>query len=119
MTVQREKVGTITMTIVGRNGKKGGIGLKRDPIKSFKEKYTKRFQITDFFPLLFWTKCEKCGNEFRGEGMYEAIVWAFPFSKDIYKHGCKECFPTKEEFREFLVENGYVEKKYLLDYDRS
>lgn len=104
--------------------RKGESELKRDPIKKLKEKYTKRFQIIEFFPLLFWKKCEKCRNEFKREGMWQTIIWLDSFNRYMYRYrymygyGCKECFHTKEEFREFLIENGYVEKKYLLDYDR-
>ena len=53
--------------------------------------------------MVRWTKCERCGNEFRFERMYRFKTLSF-WKAYNYRYGCMKCFNDKEEFYDYMVE---------------
>lgn len=50
---------------------------------------------------IFWTKCEKCGNEFRFEKMYRHIDMRYVGGR--HKYGCMNCFEDRLDFWKFVT----------------
>ena len=66
----------------------------------------------------FWTKCCKCGNEFKRESMLYLNYPHYFGSKNIYDnslYGCQECFKDKNEFINYVSTNdsSSLKKEYL------
>lgn len=76
--------------------------MERNPKEHMKSMYYNGVAFRKIRPLFFWQNCDKCGNEFRRETMYElqepSIVG---FSWQYYKHGCQRCFPKMEDFKDW------------------
>lgn len=80
--------------------------MERNPKEHKRMQYYKNIQYRRIRPLFFWEKCDKCGNEFRRETMYELTepsVCGFTWS--YYKRGCRNCFATIEDFKKWCEEN--------------
>ncbi len=79
--------------------------MERNPKEYEKLQYYKNVRYRKIRPLFFWYKCDKCGNEFRRETMYELIEPSIiGVSWDYHKRGCQNCFPTKEHFKKWCEE---------------
>ncbi len=88
---------------------------RRNPVEVAKNKYFRNLKFRKIYPILFYYKCVKCGNEFCREPMYECQERDARFGWSQYYQGCTCCFNNKEGFRKcledkqlILTENGFV-----------
>ena len=79
--------------------------MKRNPCEVEKIKYYKNIHIKKCFPILY-TECCKCKMEYKFESMYECSYMSHIIDWIFYKHGCTECFSSKDEFRKYLENTG-------------
>lgn len=86
--------------------------MRRSPLEEQKKSYFKWLRIKKIKPLFFFYRCDKCGDEFRREIMFEceepSIVG---LSWNYYKRGCRHCFGNETEFRNWLEETGKILKE--------
>jgi len=83
--------------------------MKRNPRDLIKMSYFNNLKIRKFTPWLFYYKCDKCGNEYKRELMYQCsepsivgVTWNY------YTRGCSHCFANEFEFRKWLEETGKI-----------
>ncbi len=81
---------------------------ERNPLEVIKKRYFKHLIIKKIYPLLFYKKCIKCGNEFCRESMYKCKEPSIYFLWSKYFTGCTHCFKSKEELKKYLEENGRI-----------
>lgn len=82
--------------------------MKRDPKEVIKQKYFKNIRIKKFRPMFLWYSCECCGQQFRREPMFECSELSIAFTRSHHYRGCLNCFKNEEEFRQWLIDNGYL-----------
>ena len=80
--------------------------MERNPNAYKKRQYYTNIQYRKIRLLIFWEKCDRCGNEFRRETMYElSEPSVIGFSWDYHKRGCSHCFSSIEDFKKWCEEN--------------
>jgi hypothetical protein len=84
------------------------ISLERDPAKTTKNDYFRHLKIRKFKPKFTWYRCECCGQEYKGETMYECTDPSIMFTWPYYYRGCINCFINEDQFRQWLTENDYI-----------
>lgn len=89
--------------------------MQRNPIEQKKIKYYKNIQYRKIKPLFLWTKCVKCGNEFRRETMYELGEPSVIFSYYYFKQGCQNCFSSMDDFKKWCEENVLIKPEEFSD----
>lgn len=85
--------------------------MKRDPIKQAMKQYYNAVSFKKFKPRFFYTRCNVCGQEFKGETMYECSYHDDYFSMTHYFYGCSECFESKESFTKHCYDNIILPKE--------
>ena len=92
--------------------------MKRNPKEEFIKDRMKSVHIRKIYPLLYWTKCNNCGMEFKREFMYRCERVGY---MGMYEHviGCSHCFKDEADFIEWLKENDflYTEESLSEKYD--
>lgn len=95
--------------------------MERNPKEYKKMQYYRSILYRKIRPLFFWERCDKCGNEFRRETMYEVeipSIIGFPWR--YYKHGCSKCFLQIDDFKEWckqeilLKEEDFEDERKIL-----
>lgn len=81
--------------------------MRRDPKQHYIDEYMKSVRVKRIFPLLFHYKCNKCGMEYIREPMYEGSELDCVGEKE-YIRGCSHCFYSKDQFRTWAQDNGYL-----------
>lgn len=76
-----------------------------------KKRYFKNLTIRKTYPWLFYHKCVKCGDEFCREIMYECEEKSVYFEWCYRYEGCTHCFKSKDEFKEYLENEGTILKE--------
>lgn len=86
--------------------------MQRDPIETAKKKYIDLTQPKKLYPVFRYRRCECCGNEFILEPVWKITnphfdkTWTYKA-----RFGCTNCFPTGKDFRDYLIDRGYLEKE--------
>lgn len=88
---------------------------RRNPLIETKKRYFKNLAIRKIHPWLFYHQCIKCGDEFCREPMYECQEQNILYPCFTYYKGCSHCFHSKDEFREYLGEEGKILKEENFD----
>lgn len=79
--------------------------MKRDPIEAAANEKLRSIKVKTIKPLVLWTRCCKCGNEFKREEMYQCSFEDFFLAQTHYVCGCGHCFESCDEFVDYLREN--------------
>ena len=91
--------------------------MKRNPKVEFIKDIKKRSKAKKIYPLFFFEKCDKCGMEFKREIMYEYESPYLLFERHkYYIHGCKECYPTFEQFSAEMKDKTEKDLKDFFDF---
>ena len=90
--------------------------MKRDPIKQAMTQYYNSVRFRKFKPRFFYHRCNICGQEFKGEIMYECSYHDDYFSMTHYFNGCSECFESKDAFAQHCYDNIILPKE-AWEYD--
>ena len=90
--------------------------MKRDPKELFIKQHLNSITTKKVKSIFFWHKCEKCGQEFRREPMYECeCLDEFLLYSFYYYYGCTNCFSDKNEFIEWLQDTKRVYTRESLE----
>lgn len=79
-------------------------------IRKKDNKYVELFDISEYYPFLFWTQCNKCGDLIKREKMWVIESVSQRWGQEcisrpsFYKFFCKECFKDNESGKKELHE---------------
>lgn len=63
------------------------------------------FVVSKTFPLLFWVRCLKCGEEFRREQGWKTELWIKGMLGYLLpKHLCKDCAPDYKSANQYFLD---------------
>jgi hypothetical protein len=70
--------------------------------------------VSSVWPLLFWLRCVKCGEEFRREKGWQTQTGPYYGGHGVILSLCHGCAPTKEDAERVLKEIAETKRKARL-----
>jgi hypothetical protein len=86
--------------------------MMRDPKIQEQKRLQKKIRFRQITPIIFYRECLKCGMEYKLEPVWEyrgEVKYEFlPVSEVYHYHGCKHCFPSVKDFRDYLKSQNCI-----------
>ncbi len=79
--------------------------MKRNPVEASVNEKLRSIKVKTIKPLIFWTRCCKCGNEFKREPMYQCSYEDYCLDHTHYYSGCTHCFKSGDDLVSYLQDN--------------
>lgn len=91
--------------------------MRRNPNMKLLNDYLTAISVKEIRPRFFYTRCCRCGMEYKREPMYRLSYYPFAFFTEHERtvHGCSHCFGSQDDFVNHAKEKQYI----MTDEDRD